>query len=153
MGKRKGNSSWVSDFRGHSWSGPWSSLCIPTGITKPSSANCPCRGSQNATCWGLPARKLLSDVCDQSKKPPMVWIGSRDCHTYTAWDGQVSRAPAHTQENQQPLHCKTNSIWKLWVCPTDLHLQTCPLDTSWVLFIPTSSVEEHILTAYIIHIS
>lgn len=88
--KRKSISSWVSDSRGHSWSGPCNSLDNPTGITKPSSANCPCRGSQNATCWGLPAQRLLRDVCDPSRKPPMVWVGASDSHTYSnmGWPGE-----------------------------------------------------------------
>lgn len=153
VGKRKGSSSWVSEFRGHSWSGPCRSLCNPTGITKPSSANCPCRGSQDATCWGLPAQRLLSDVCDQSKKPPTVWVGSRDSHIYSSmgWPGEQGSS-RHTGKSttsalQDKQHLKTVGLSKR------LTLQRCPLDTSWVLFIPTSSMEEHIHTAYIIHIS
>lgn len=117
VGKRKGSSSWVSDFRGHSWSGPCSSLGNPTGISEPSSANCPCRGSKNATCWGLSAQRLLSDVCEWGAVTPTPTA---------AWDDQVRRAPADTRENQR-LHCKTDRIWKPWVCSTDLHLQTYPL--------------------------
>lgn len=152
-GKRKASTSWVSDFRGQSWSGPCSSLGNPIGITKPSSANCTCRGSQNAACWGFPARRLLSDVCDPSKKPSMVWVGGSDSHTYSSmgwpwsWGGLQQTLGKINNGTARPTALENRGF--AW----DVHLQTCPLDTSWVLFIPISSVEEHILTAHIIKIS
>lgn len=57
VGKRKVSSSWVSDFRGHSWSGPCSSLCNPTGITKTIFCQLPLQGFTKCNLLRAPSTK------------------------------------------------------------------------------------------------
>lgn len=86
----------------------------------------PAEDPQHRGCSTLPATDLTSHL--------QAHWGVVTPAPMAAWDGQARSAPADTLENQQLLHRKTDSIRRPWFCPTDLQLQTLPLDTSWVLF-------------------
>lgn len=106
VGKRKGSSSWVSGVTAEVVPAAVSAMPLesqnhllpiaPAGVHKMQ----PAEDSQYFTDG------LLSDVCDQCKKPPMVWVGSSDCHTYSSkgWPGEESTTTSALQDQQ---HLKT----------------------------------------------
>lgn len=109
VGKRKGSSSWVS-LQGSQLKWPLQESAIPLE-------------SQNHLLPVAPvgAHKMQPAEDCQHKGCSVMSVTNLKSHQWSewravtptptaVWDDQVSRAPADTLENQQLLHCKTNSI-------------------------------------------
>lgn len=81
VGKRKGSSSWVSDFRGHSWSGPCSSLGNPTWNLRTTFCQLPLQGFKKCNLLRTLSTKA-AHWC--------LWVAGSDSHAYSSmgWPGE-----------------------------------------------------------------